>query len=153
MQASLSMQILQIICSFSSWFSLISDLKSAKENIGWFLWIRPCIYPFMPSGLFYINAVHFNIRSVWLVFIVTVFYSNSCPKCKQCRPWSDVTVYTVCQCPLYEHRHKWVNLPVYCSVMWPNMRSISSSLNVVINIYIIIHFMVKIGWILFLYSS
>ena len=34
----------------------------------------------MPSGLFYNNYVDgfiYNIRSVWLVFIVTMFYSNS----------------------------------------------------------------------------
>ena len=51
--------------------------------------------------------VHFNIRSGWWDFIVTMFYSNSCPNCKQYRPWSDAMFCgiwsgsTVCQCPFY----------------------------------------------------
>ena len=41
------------------------------------------IDPFMPSELF--GQAHFSIKSLWLVFIVTLFYRNSCPKCKQCK--------------------------------------------------------------------
>ena len=38
-------------------------------------------YPFMPSGLFYLNSMDWsssNIRGVWLVFIMTMFSRNSC---------------------------------------------------------------------------
>ena len=31
------------------------------------------------------GLIHFNIRSVWLAFIVAMFYRNSCSKYKQCR--------------------------------------------------------------------
>ena len=50
----------------------------------------------MLSGLFNINSfgqVHFNIRSLWLILIVTTFYSNSCLKCKEYRPWSGSTLF------------------------------------------------------------
>ena len=51
-----------------------------------FFTIFVCINPFLPSGLFYVNYFDqfiSNIRSVWLVFIFTMFYSNSCPIKKQ----------------------------------------------------------------------
>ena len=68
--------------------------------------VNPC----MPSGLFDLNLapVHFNIRTVWLAFIVMMFYRNSCLKCKQC--WTLISrrdirhltwIYTVCRCPYY----------------------------------------------------
>ena len=66
----------------------------------------------MPSGLFHINYLDrfiSNKRShtIWLVFIVTLFYSSSCPKCKQCifrsdaafcGVWSVSTLFDKCPC-------------------------------------------------------
>ena len=48
---------------------------------------------FKSSGLFFLNCLDrfiSYIRGVWLVFIITMIYRNSCTKCKLCRPWSDV---------------------------------------------------------------
>ena len=56
------------------------------------------INPFMPCRLFCLNFYNwsfFNIRDVWLVFIMTMFYRNSCILFKQCRPWSDAAFYGV----------------------------------------------------------
>ena len=60
----------------------------------------------MPSGLLYLNSSDLftsNKRGVWLGYIIiTIFYSNSCIKCKGCRPridavlWRPIRVHTVC---------------------------------------------------------
>ena len=60
----------------------------------------------MPSGLLYLNSSDLftsNKRGVWIgCIIIAIFYSNSCIKCKGCRPRPDaalrrpIRVHTVC---------------------------------------------------------
>ena len=76
--------------------------------------------PFMPSGLIYINPFFVNIGSVCLDSIVIMFYSNSCPKCKQFRPdrtprsaASDLDLHYLSMTILLETRHKWVKCIKY----------------------------------------
>ena len=60
------------------------------------------INPFMPNELFYLHSSDLfisNIRGVWLIFINTVFYRNSCFLCKRSAA-SDLGLH--CQCPFYE---------------------------------------------------
>ena len=74
--------------------------------------------PVMPSGLFYRNSLDrpiSNIRGIWLVVIITMFYRNSCIWYKQCIPWSDAAFCGVwsgsIRFPmslLWDARHKWV---------------------------------------------
>ena len=63
-----------------------------------------------PSGCFYLQSSDrsiSNVRGVWLVFIVNMFYRNSCISCKQCRLIRRCTlqhliwVCTVWLCPIY----------------------------------------------------
>ena len=43
----------------------------------------------MDSSTFSLDRSISSNRSIWLIFIITMFYGNACTKRKQCRPWSD----------------------------------------------------------------
>ena len=74
----------------------------------------------------YINKIHkISISSkmcVWLVFINTMVYRNSCTLCKQCRPdqmphsvASDLGLHCLPMSPLRDARLKWVKFLSYNS--------------------------------------
>ena len=79
----------------------------------------------MPGGLFYINSLDqfsSNIRSVWLVFIVTMFYSNSWfsansvdPDQTPCSVASNLGLDCLPMPLLWDTRHKWVKIVSMCS--------------------------------------
>ena len=93
---SLSTLFAQAYCIYPKYLHTLSPYLTCPK-----IWmsILLCIdvhencYPFMPSGFFYLNSLGQSIsskRGVWLLFIITTVYRNSCTLCKQCRPWSDV---------------------------------------------------------------
>ena len=76
------------------------------------------INPFTPNELFYLNSLDRSIssrRDVWVDFIITMFYRNSCILCKQCRLWSDAAFCgvwsgsTLLMSLLGEAKYKWAN--------------------------------------------
>ena len=72
----------------------------------------------MPSGLFYINYLDrfiSNISSVWVVIIVTMFYSDSFLNAKSVDPdqtlhsaASELDLHCLPMYILWDARHKWV---------------------------------------------
>ena len=100
----------------------------------------PDIIPFMPSRLFYLNSLNRSIsskRGVLSVFIITMFYRNSCTKCKQCRPWSDAAFCGVWSgFTLFAERGVWSGSTLVCQCPFCRALEVNGLINSYIYIYV-----------------
>ena len=79
------------------------------------------VNPFMPSGLFYLSSLDQSIsslRSVWSVFIITMFIEMPVVNANIVDPdqtlrsaASDLGLHYLSMSNLWDARHKWVHSP------------------------------------------